>query len=639
MFRHNRSMGWALGLTWLLMSQLGWAAPSVSEALMISPKQAGIEPDRPTAAQLPDCTIRAEKINGTTAWVVRGASGDILRQFADSNGDKIVDTWSYFRAGLEVYRDIDSNFNGKTDQYRWFHWAGTRWGLNTDEDPQNIIDNWKLISPEETAEQVVLALRTGNVRHFESLVLTPDEIGKLGLAPSQADQLALRSDGAKSTFKKLLDEASLDATIEFSDFGGSKPGMVPAGTHGSSKDLMVYENAWAMFRNGEDHQQLQLGTMVSVKGAWKLIDGPALGGSQAGLSGYFYAPTSSGGVGAGTVANLSDQPAERVQELLAELEKLDAQITTGEDEQKPALNAARAELLKSIADIMPNRAEREQWFKQLAEMVSAAAQDGTFPTGVSFLSRMEKELEAAGESEGIVAYFEFHRMLAQYYGVTLAAADVDYAAAQAKWQEDLEAFIDLHPQSEHGAEALRMLAIGSEMSGDNDAAIQWYRQVLADYPKSPTAPVAKGAVVRLTCEGREIQLQGSAVRGGKVDLSDYGQKVVVIQYWTTTSPVCKADHAVLSNLYKKYGGDRGLEIIGVNLDNVRGDLLAYLKSNRLPWKQLYEAGGFDSRFASEMGIVTVPLMLLVGSDGTVISNNIQAAEIEAELRKLLPASK
>ena len=38
--------------------------------------------------------------------------------------------------------------------------------------------------------------------------------------------------------------------------------------------------------------------------------------------------------------------------------------------------------------------------------------------------------------------------------------------------------------------------------------------------------------------------------------------------------------------------------------------------------------------ASEMGVVTVPLILLVGPDGKVISSNIQAAEIESEIKKL-----
>ena len=55
-------------------------------------------------------------------------NGKILRKFVDTNGDNIVDQWGYFNDGVEVYRDIDSNFNGKADQYRWLNTAGTRWG-------------------------------------------------------------------------------------------------------------------------------------------------------------------------------------------------------------------------------------------------------------------------------------------------------------------------------------------------------------------------------------------------------------------------------------------------------------------------------------------------------------------------------
>ena len=52
----------------------------------------------------------------------------ILRKFVDTNGDNVVDQWSYYKDGVEVYRDIDSNFNGKADQYRWFNTGGTPLG-------------------------------------------------------------------------------------------------------------------------------------------------------------------------------------------------------------------------------------------------------------------------------------------------------------------------------------------------------------------------------------------------------------------------------------------------------------------------------------------------------------------------------
>ena len=100
--------------------------------------------DRPSPADAAKCTIKAEKTSGKTGWVVRDAGGQMLRNFIDTNGDNMVDQWCYYKDGIEVYRDIDSNFNRKADQYRWLNTAGTRWGIDTNEDTK--IDYWKTIS-------------------------------------------------------------------------------------------------------------------------------------------------------------------------------------------------------------------------------------------------------------------------------------------------------------------------------------------------------------------------------------------------------------------------------------------------------------------------------------------------------------
>lgn len=608
------------------------AAPSVAEALKLKPVQQGVDYDTPAANQVESCTIKAEKINGSVAWVVRGPNGKVLRQFSDSDSDNRVDTWSYFRDGREVYRDLDANYNDKADQYRWFNSAGTRWGIDRDED--GTIDSWKLISAEEVAEEVVEAARTGDVDRFKRLLLTGSELKVLGLSGSLGSKLAKQLKTAATRFEKLAASKELGEDLEFRDFGGLKPGMVPAESGMTEKDLIVYENVWAMVRKGEDFEQLQLGSMVSIDGVWKLLDSPSLADATQVASGTFFdtAP-SAGPVGDAEMA-MSNAPTEKMQEILGKLEELDQQLMQASAKKKPALNKTRANLLLQLANASANSAERSQWLRQLADMVSAATQDGSFPGGLAYLKAIEKKLAEQKSSQNLLAYFEFQRMLAEYYGVTLADPDVDHAKAHSKWLEDLEAFVEAHPKNDNCAEALRQLAMGTEISGKNEAAEKWYRQIIEDHPSSIHAPMARGAVVRLTSVGRPIRLAGKATSGRDFDISKLRGKAVVVQYWTSTSDVCKSDHAVLGDLYKKYGGGRGLEIVGVNLDYSRNELLAYLKKARLPWPQLYEAGGFENRYAKEMGIVTVPLMLFVGPDGKVISDNIQAAEIEDAFKKL-----
>ncbi|MEM8945866.1 MAG: TlpA disulfide reductase family protein [Planctomycetota bacterium] len=617
---------------WSLPAAVGNGKPSVEDALKLKPVQEGVPFDMPTSAEIKDCTIKAEKIDGSVAWVIRGPNGKILRQFSDSDNDNRVDTWSYFRDGLEVYRDLDANFNDKADQYRWFHGAGMRWGIDRDEN--GVIDTWKLISAEEVAEELVEAIRTRDLTRFKRLLLNSVELKQLGLANDLGTKLSKRIESAPASFRKLTSNKQVATDLEFRDFGGLKPGMVPAQSGNTQKDLVVYENVWAMVRKGDDFEQLQLGTLVNVKGAWKLLDCPSFGDPTQVTRGLFFDTNPLAGPTEPSALAAGEAPSEKMQEILGKLEQLDKQLMQADASKKPALNKSRANLLLQLANTSANAEERSQWLRQLADMVSAATQDGSFPGGLSYLKAIEAKLAERNKSDALLAYFEFQRMLAEYYGVTLADPKVDPSKAHAQWLKDLEAFVKAHPKNDNCAEALRQLAMGTEISGENEQAEGWYRQILKNHPSSIHAPMARGAIVRLSSVGRSFPLAGRAVAGGNVDLSKLRGRAVVVQYWTSSSDVCKSDHAVLSNLYKKYGGRRGLEIIGVNLDYSRSEMMSYLKEAQLPWPQLYETGGFESRYAHEMGIVTVPLMLFVGPDGKVIDDNIQAAEIEDAFKKL-----
>jgi hypothetical protein len=72
------------------------------------------------------------------------------------------------------------------------------------------------------------------------------------------------------------------------------------------------------------------------------------------------------------------------------------------------------------------------------------------------------------------------------------------------------------------------------------------------------------------------------------------------------------------------------------LDGDPKQALEYVRQQRLAWPHLYEAGGLDSPLASQLGVLTLPTMLLIGKDGRVVHRNLSAAELDAELKKLLP---
>src|SRR5438132_1236700 len=119
-----------------------WATPTVTQMLDIRPKQPGVNYSTPKPEVLEACKVElvTGPKRGSTGWLLRAPQGRALRRFFDTNGPTPtapkgkVNVLSYYLDGVEVYRETDSNLNGKIDQYRWLNGAGMKWGVDVNED-------------------------------------------------------------------------------------------------------------------------------------------------------------------------------------------------------------------------------------------------------------------------------------------------------------------------------------------------------------------------------------------------------------------------------------------------------------------------------------------------------------------------
>ena len=217
--------------------------------------------------------------------------------------------------------------------------------------------------------------------------------------------------------------------------------------------------------------------------------------------------------------------------------------------------------------------------------------------------------------------------------------DADYAKINETWTTGLEKILEDYPAAPEAAEAMLQLGMAYEFNEKPKDALTWYNRLLKDMPSTDQAKKATGAKTRLDSTGKKITLKGKSIDGrGVVNLADYKDKVVLIHYWATWAGPSKEDMAVVKEMQAKYGKS-GFQPIGVNLDGEATDATKYLAANRFSWPHVYEEGGIEeSRLASEMGILTLPMMLLVDKQGRVLNNNVHAAELDAELKKALGAS-
>jgi len=594
--------------------------------------QKDVEFDRPAAADAGKCTIKAEKTSGKTGWVVRDGGGQVLRNFVDTNADNVVDQWSYYKDGVEVYRDIDSKpFNGKADQYRWLNTAGTRWGVDTDEDGK--IDYWKMLSAEELTAEVVAALRDRDPARFDRLLLAPKELKALGLGQAKFEELSAKLKAAPTQFKKLLGTQNvIGAETEWVSLAASRPGTVPAGTDDSSADLQVYENVAAMVRTNKDHNQISVGTLVLVDGAWRLIDSPQFlpeNTAEVEPRGIFIKPKSL--AGNDPAESGTSRPNEKMQAMMKALEDLDKD-SPETPEAQARQNASRADLLEKLADGAENEQDRGQWVRQLADTVSAAVQSGTYAAGVDRLKDLHGRLGAKSEDAELASYVQFRSMTAAY-SQSLQKPGVDFAKVQEQWRKDLEDYVAANPKTADSAEALLQLGIAQEFAGEEDNALKAYDNILQNFPKTTAVRKAEGAKRRLESVGKAMQLEGKNLKGKPVSLADFkNKKVVLIQYWATWCEPAKGDLPLLKDLVAKYPG---FAVIGVSLDSNEKSLRDYLDENPLPWPQIHDAAGLDGRLANEFGILTLPTMILVDTQGKVANRSVHAAELDAELKAML----
>jgi thiol-disulfide isomerase/thioredoxin len=605
------------------------APPTAEDALALKPKQKQVDYAVPTPEEAKQATIKQEKEGGVMALVVRGPTGDVLRAFADSDGNRVVDRWSYYKDGVEVYREVDTDNDTKVDGYRWLNAAGGRFGLDTNAD--GVIDAWRTLSAEEATAEIVAAIRDRDAAAFARLLPSADDLKSAGFEGDRLAELVARVTAAPAAFSKFIavqKEIAPDARW-VNMLTPHPPGTIPAGSAGVTKDVSAYDNVVALVEGKTGNGQVIVGSLVKCGEVWRPIDAPQpTSGPVDGAEGYAFFAARGPGRGAGPGAT---DVAENLKPLLAKLREIETKMTSADQAGRQELAAQQVDTLEQlVAGSTP--AEKAFWVNQLVETVAAYVQEGLLPDGTA---KLEKLAADAKGDEALAAFIGF-RLIQARYSAGMGQPGVDGEKLQKQWFEDLQAFVEAYPKASEAAEALLQLAFRDEFEGRDKEAIERYRGIAATFPDAPQARKSAGAVRRLESVGRPLELAGTTLDGKPVAVASFKGVPVLVHYWSTDCEPCKVDLAQIRELQAKYGPKK-FAVIGVALDSDKAKLAKFLQAKPLPWPQLHEAGGLDSRLAEELGVLALPTMLLVGADGNVVDRNVSITDLERKLDDLTGA--
>ncbi|MDR1384444.1 MAG: redoxin domain-containing protein [Planctomycetaceae bacterium] len=572
---------------------------------LFAPSQKGLDVDTLSEQEIPYANLVQD---GSRGYVLKNASGQTIRTLFDTDGDGQLDQWGFFKDGVEVYRDIDTDKDKTSDQMRWFNSAGTRWGVDANKD--GVIDYWKVISPEEVSEEVTIALTTRDWNRFARLAISADDVKALQAGGELTQKLNAKAESIRQGFQQSLQSIPVSENAQWGQFWALRPAAIPVG---NNRELNVYYNTYALINDGDASTQIQLGSLVKIGDAWKVVDAPRLYSADA-ITSIFTG---------GTNEMSGLQQDIEIEEMSRQIESLEESIKSTSKEQRTEIYNKIAELRIKTAYLFftkhKDTENRDKWLHDLADFMYTAVTVDSYP-GIEKMISMSKTLKEGNNPE-VAAYMQFRAIEAAYHhSQSLGNAPAD---SYTKYVGDLEQLVKDFSNTQTAAMVQLNLVSEYEMSAQLEKAREAAQTLIKNYPSSRIAEKAAGVMRRIDSNGKPFlfPFQGHSTTGSAVDINQYKGKIILLYFWASWSDIDGAQAAAMKKILSLYERD-GLSIIGINLDNSQEEMAAYVKKYDIKWPQIFEEGGQESRPAVYAGINMPPFFILINKEGNVVNNHL-----------------
>ncbi|MEO7598513.1 MAG: TlpA disulfide reductase family protein [Opitutus sp.] len=126
------------------------------------------------------------------------------------------------------------------------------------------------------------------------------------------------------------------------------------------------------------------------------------------------------------------------------------------------------------------------------------------------------------------------------------------------------------------------------------------------------------------------------VNGKPVTFDQFQGKVVVVDFWATWCPPCRAEMPGYVALQKKYGKD-GLVIVGMSVDaQGPGVVKKFIEQNGINYTIVMADDEVQAEFAGKEPIAGIPTTFIIDRDGKIRDRKVGAEPTESFEKRLIP---
>lgn len=179
------------------------------------------------------------------------------------------------------------------------------------------------------------------------------------------------------------------------------------------------------------------------------------------------------------------------------------------------------------------------------------------------------------------------------------------------------------------------LASTCQVAGDYAAAQQVVEKLSTAFFLNPyVRGLCDNRLYRLELADKPAPKLGAEDFDGKpVELSSYEGKVLLVDFWATNCAPCLEEFPAIKQLYADYH-DKGLEIVGISLDEDRETVDQFQETWKLPWRMTMssaDGGATRARYRAR----TIPSMFLIDQKGRIARVDVRGHNLRRSVEQLL----